>query len=88
MQKLVHDLNIEIQQFSLWLKANKLSINIKKTFSNIPSVRHCYTQFIGVITDNKINWNEHIKYTFKNISKSVGIFSKIKNKVNKQTLFN
>ena len=40
---LEYDLNIEIQKLSLWVKANKLSLNIKKTcamiFSNIPSVR-------------------------------------------------
>ena len=38
-----HDLNIDIPNFSMWLKANKLSLNIKKTstmtFTNIPSVR-------------------------------------------------
>ena len=51
-------------------------------FCNIPSVRNRinnvyidgtqidtvnHAKFLGVITDNKINWNEHIKYTFKNI---------------------
>ena len=39
-----HDLNIEIQKLSLWLKANKLALNVKKTctmtFSNIPNVRN------------------------------------------------
>ena len=42
VQKMEHDLNIEIQTLSLWIKAYKLSLNIKKTctmtFSNIPSV--------------------------------------------------
>ena len=72
------------------------------TFSNIPSVRKrinniyldgtqidtvSHSQFLGVTIDNIINWNEHIKYTCKK-SKSVGIFCKIKNKVNKQTLIN
>ena len=84
LPKMEHDLNIEIQNISQWLKANKLSLNIKKTctmtFSNIPSVRKrinnididgtqidtvSHTQFLGVIIDNKINWNEHIKYTCK-----------------------
>ena len=79
LPKMEHNLNIEIQNISLWLKANKLSLNIKKTctmtFSNIPSVRNrinniytddtqtytvSHTQFMGVIIDNKINWNEHI----------------------------
>jgi len=95
-----HDLNIEIQKLSPWLKANKILLSIKKTctmtFSNIPSIRNrinniyidgtqletiSHTQ--RVIIDNKIIWNEHIKYTCKNISKSVGIFLNIKNKVNK-----
>ena len=50
------------------------------TFKNSPSVRNrinniCidgtqidtvnHTQFLGVIIDNKINWNEHIKYMCK-----------------------
>ena len=107
LPKMEHNLNIEIQNISQWLKANKPSLNIKKTctmtFSNIPSVRKrinniyidgtqidtvSHAQFLGVIIDNKINWNEHIKYTCKKISKSVGIFWKIKNKVNKKTLIN
>ena len=31
LHKMEHDLNIEIQNISLWLKANILSLNIKKT---------------------------------------------------------
>ena len=44
LQKMERHLNIEIQTHSLWLKANKPLLNIKKTctmrFSNIPSVRN------------------------------------------------
>ena len=80
LQNMEHDLNIEIQKRSLWLKANIFSLNIKKTctkaFRNIPCVRNrinniyidgtvSHTQFLGVIIDNKISWNEHIKYTCK-----------------------
>ena len=84
LPKMEHDINIEIQKLSLWLKANKLSLNIKTIctmiFSNIPNVRNRinniyidgtqidtvgHTQFLGVTIDNKINWNEHIKYTCK-----------------------
>jgi hypothetical protein len=40
LQNMEHDLNIEIQKLSLWLKANIFLLNIKKTctkaFSNIP----------------------------------------------------
>ena len=43
LQKMEHDLSIDITN-SVWLKANKLSLNIKNTFtmtfSNIPSVRN------------------------------------------------
>ena len=73
------------------------------TFSNNPSVRNrCndiyidgieidtvnYTQFLGVIIDNKINWSDHIKYICNNISKSIGIIKKVKSKLNKKTLVN
>ena len=44
LQEMEHDLNINIQKRSLWFKANKLSVNVKKTcpmtFSNIPCVRN------------------------------------------------
>ena len=87
LQKMEHDLNVEIQKLSLWLKASNLSLTIKKTctmtFSNIPSVRNrinniyidgtqiavSHTQYLGVIINNKINWNEHIKYTCKKLNK-------------------
>ena len=39
--------------------------NIYIDGTQIDTVSH--TQFMGVIIDNKINWNEHIKYTCKNI---------------------
>ena len=37
------------------------------------------TQLLGVIIDNKINWSDHIKYTCNKISRSKGIFKKVKN---------
>ena len=73
------------------------------TFSNNPSVKNIrndiyidgieidtvnQTQFLGVITDNKINWSDHIKYICNNISKSIGIIKKEKSKLNKNTLIN
>ena len=56
LQKMEHNLNIEIPQLSLWLKANEHSLHIKKactmTLSNLPSVRNRI---------NNINVTRHAK---------------------------
>ena len=35
------------------------------------------TQFLGIIIDNKLRWNDHITYVKNKISKSLGILYKI-----------
>ena len=76
-----NDLNIELKKLKIWLKTNKLSLNIQKThtmtFTNTHSIRtrhnkiHIdgteigtvnYTNFLGIVIDNKLNWSEHIKH--------------------------
>ena len=34
------------------------------------------TKFLGVIIDEKLKWSDHIRYIFKNISKSIVIINK------------
>ena len=58
--------------------------NIYIDGTQIDTVNHL--QFLGVIIDNKINWNDHIKYTCNKICKTLGIINKVKNKLNKKTL--
>ena len=59
-----HYLNIEIQKLSFWLKANILSLNIKKTctmtFSNIPCVRNKINNLY--IDETQIDTISHSQY--------------------------
>ena len=83
----------ELCKFHKWFTANKLSLNIDKTnfmvFSsskyvfNInmngePVVRVENTKFLGVYIDSRLTWKEHIHYISKQISKGIGIMSKLK----------
>ena len=69
-------LNEELKDISSWLKANTLSLNIKKThfmiffsknktqpnvYINVESIsENSKTKFLGVIIDNKLCWKDHI----------------------------
>ena len=44
------------------------------------------TKFIGVIIDNKLKWNDHIIYIKNEISKSIGIISKMRQYFDRTTL--
>ena len=39
------------------------------------------TKFLGVIVDDKLNWNEHISYVSLKISQILGVFRKLKYKL-------
>ena len=53
-----------------------LSISISANGQTIEEVSE--TKFLGVILDNKLNWNAHINYITKKISKSVSILKMVK----------
>ena len=36
------------------------------------------TKFLGVIIDNKLKWNDHITYVRSKISKTFGLFYKMR----------
>ena len=39
------------------------------------------TKFFGVYIDNKLNWSVHVNYVSSNVSKAIGILTRIKNVV-------
>ena len=45
-----------------------------------------HTKFLGVILDTNLSWKDHITYLSKQISKSIGIISIARKRLNKQTL--
>ena len=94
----------ELKDIVIWLRANKLSLNISKThymlFSNKKVIQPnvtieingqpitCVTKtkFLGVIIDNKLTWKEHISYICGKVAKGIGIISKVRKYLNKNTL--
>ena len=50
--------------------------------------RVTYTKYLGVVTDEKLNWHEHVNYVCWSLIKFFGIFSKIKHFMNKNTARN
>ena len=44
------------------------------------------TKFLGVIIDNKLNWNEHVNYICGKIARGIGILLKTRNVLYKDTL--
>ena len=78
-------LNEELQNFDVWLKCKKLSVNIKKTnyivFKprqkkldyNFSLKQNNVVKFLGVYLDEHLTWKLHISFVCKQIAKSIGI---------------
>ena len=47
--------------------------------------RQNFTKFIGVIVDDKLSWNKHTQHICKKLSRSIGIISKIKHNLTKES---
>ena len=73
--KLIELLNVDLEKVSCWLNANVLAVNVEDTLCGVsPSQAarlsieiqknavECFTRtkFLGVVTDNKLKWNDHI----------------------------
>ena len=46
------------------------------------------TKFLGVIIDNKLKWNDHITYVKSKISKTIGLFYKMRQYLGRKALVN
>ena len=44
------------------------------------------TKFLGVIIDNKLTWKEHVSYICGKVAKGIGIISKVRKYLNRNTL--
>ena len=70
-------INLSKTHLMLFTNRNRpLSISISANGQTIQEVTE--TKFLGVIVDNKLNWNAHINYITKKISKSVSILKMVK----------
>ena len=104
LNDLCNALNDDLSKIQEWLRANKLSLNVKKTHymifcgrgkkaEDVPMIingevveRVYVTKFLGVYIDAQLSWKHHIDYTCKKLSKSIGILSKARRKLSKNTL--
>ena len=99
LKSLCRDLCNELIKVDDWLKTNRLSLNIDKTYfmvltHNTYDINNCIikirdksinyvteTKFLGVILDNKLNYNSHVTKLTKQLSRVKGILFKLANTV-------
>ena len=81
--------NLEMTKLSDWCRANKLSLNLKKSNFMIFQPRQKYhlafsidgsqieqvkeTVFLGVVIAENLTWKPHILNVLRKISKSIGV---------------
>ena len=53
-------MNAELDEISQWFKANKPSLNLYIDNKKLPLLYS--SKFLGVIIDEKWQWDDHIKY--------------------------
>ena len=83
----------ELNKFSTWFRANKLSLNVDKTkfmvfnaknrnfhisMDGKPLCKVDTIKFLGVHIDSQLNWNNHISSIATQVSKGIGVLSKLK----------
>ena len=71
---------------SLLISPRKNDRNIKLRINNRDLKQEYYTQYLGVIIDNKLNGKLHIKQINLKLSKGIGVLYKLRHLVPKQSL--
>jgi hypothetical protein len=82
-------LSLNLQKTHIMIFGKKLagrenSINVVVEGTTIYIVTH--TKFLGLILDNSLSWKHHLLHLSKKLSKSIGILSRARKFLNKQTL--
>ena len=81
------EINCELDKVNLWLKANKLSLNVAKTkcmFFHCLSINNAKVEnvikcnYLGFMLDECLSWNAHIEMIGIKISKAIVIISHLK----------
>ena len=88
--------NEELENIGDWFKANKLSLNNKKTkytlfhksvkIGNNQIERKKAIKFLGVMLDENVNWQVHIRTVENKIAKNIGLLYRAKYLLNESSL--
>ena len=81
-------INIKKTHYIIFCNKNKTIPDIPIKLNNQPINRVFCTKFLGVLFDANLTWKNHVDYTSKKISKSIGILCKARKLLNKSTLIN
>ena len=82
-------LNLNKTKFMLFHKKRNLNQKLKKFKVNINNYsieQVCQFKYLGVVLDNKLNWNEHINFVSTKLAQAAGIIYKVRNKVPQKVL--
>ena len=79
-------LNISKIQFMLFPNTKVIQPSVTIEISAQPITCVTKTKFLGVIIDNTLTWKEHISYICCKVVKGIGIISKVRKYLNKNTL--
>ena len=96
LPQLISRVNDELQSLACWFKANKMSLNIKKTnfvmfglkrydlgqccikIDNHKLEQVDHVKFLGILVDVKLSWKNHIVKLSSDISKCIGVLTRVK----------
>lgn len=82
-------LNVDKTNYMIFsMKGKRAKPNRNLYINNRQLKRVEYTKFLGVIIDDKLSWNEHVKYIKNKMSKGIGILCKARKLLNVSTLVN
>ena len=99
-----NEINDEIEKIAIWLKVNKLSLNVQKTKLIIFHRKQKHIQnlnisingiiiervesfnFLGIILQETLSWDNHVTLVKTKISKAIGILYRLKNIFPRETL--
>ena len=96
------DIAIDLILLKKWFTANKLTLNIDKTYgcefgmktvNANPLIVEDFeikmsnsVKYLGINVDSKLSWKNHISYVCNKISRAIGVISKVRQNLNMKTL--
>ena len=99
--ELVRKINSDLHILSEWFKANKLTLNVGKSYGCVFGTNHlgndfriddqsieiCGTvKYLGVHIDSSLNWKPHLNFVTNKVSQTLGVLSKVKHCLNEKAL--